>query len=157
MIFPQQKLINLKETYDEYARLGQSTAISGNYAFISAPKDTDDNNDATGSVYIFERNTSGTWIKLKRLIPTDMENNDYFGGSIAVSGNYLIVSTVYHGTGGAAYIYERNTSTGIWPDVETKKITASIPVAGKQFGCSVAIDGDYAIVGERQYSICVYF
>jgi hypothetical protein len=83
---------------------------------------------------------------------SNLEQSDYFGISVAISGNYAIVGAQYedgaaNGTNdcGAAYIFERNTSTGVWS--QTQILRASNLGASDEFGNSVAIDGNYAIVG----------
>ena len=89
-----------------------------------------------------------------------------FGNSVAISGNYAIVGAElgdhkaweYWYDEGAAYIFERN-SDGTWGKrfrgetyrTETKKLVTGDyigSVADWYFGHSVAISGNYAIVGE---------
>ena len=50
------------------------------------------------------------------------------------------------GGSGAAYIFERNMSTDTWTQVPTM-IKASPPGQFHQFGKSVAISGNYVVVG----------
>ena len=72
-----------------------------------------------------------------------------FGLSVAIRGDYAIVGAygVAGGVGtGAAYIFEKDPVTG-WPENETQKLTASDGQPDDRFGWSVAISGDYAIVG----------
>ncbi len=73
---------------------------------------------------------------------------DYFGYSVSISGDYAIVSAFREdlsGTtnAGSAYIFKRSGTT--W--TQQQKINASDAQADDQFGHSVSISGDYAIVG----------
>ena len=123
---------------------GYSVAISGNYAIVGANGDDNDNGTDSGSAYIFDV-TTGT--QLHKLIASDGAASDYFGYSVAISGNYAIVGAYADddngSSSGSAYIFDVTTGT------ELRKLTASDAVAGDQFGNSVAIDGHYAIVAAK--------
>ena len=67
-----------------------------------------------------------------------------FGNAVAISGTYAIAGSPGSSGKGAAYIYEYNAGDG-W--VLSQTLTASDSAAGDYFGWSVAIYGDYAIVG----------
>ena len=97
----------------------------------------------SGSAYIFNVQT-GT--QLHKLTASDAESPDFFGYSVAISGNYAIVGARdEHANGladsGSAYIFDVRTG------VQIKKITASDGAANDEFGNSVAISGNYVIVG----------
>ena len=134
---------------------GYSVAISGNYAIVGARYE-DDSAIITnsGAAYIFERTigTTGIWTQVQTVLKASTPGkDDSFGGSVAISGNYAIVGAEYEdtslGNSGAAYIFERNISTDTWVQVPTM-IKASPPQSGDQFGTSVAISGNYVVVGE---------
>ena len=124
-------------------QFGISVAISGNYAIVGAPYN-DDGSTNSGSAYIFNVST-GT--ELHKLVASDANQNDYFGYSVAISGNYAIVGAPYNNDGGtdsgSAYIF--NVSTG----TELHKLVAIDDAAYDHFGSNVAISGNYAIVGAR--------
>ncbi len=92
-----------------------------------------------------------TWTESLLRAP-DAQPDDWFGNSVAISGNYAIVGAPQEDGGagspaanaGAAYIFQRN-SNGTWSLKAT--LHASDIQASDQFGFSVAIDGDYAAVG----------
>src|SRR5437660_1398680 len=76
--------------------------------------------------------------------------NDEFGSSVALSGDTAIVGALVEDTtqtnSGAAYIFERNSGgADNWGLV--KMLKASTPGDNDQFGSSVGISGDTAIVG----------
>lgn len=81
-------------------------------------------------------------------VASDGEVGDEFGYSVAINGNYAIVGAPYdniaaNSNQGSAYIFFFN-GTG-W--VEQAKLVASGGAANDNFGFSVSISGDYAIVG----------
>lgn len=124
-----------------------------------------------GSAYIFDLNLAGTWVETQKIVgsqraddhfypegrpdPDDENLSDLFGGSVAISGNYIIVGAHNHdyglggvGTGflwnqGIAYVFER--SGGVWTEVE--KLQATIQKAWDRFGYAVDIDSTLAVVG----------
>jgi len=125
--------------------LGRSVAISGDLAVVGANGD-DDAGKYTGSAYIFKRD-GDSWTEQAKITASDCAADDHFGRNVAISGEYVVVGA--HGnddTGsasGSTYIFKRN-ETG-W--TEQDKITASDGAADDNFGISVAISGDLAVVG----------
>ena len=132
-------------------QFGNAVAISGDTAIVGAMGDDNPMGDA-GSAYIFDRNQGGTnnWGEVQKLSASDADNSDQFGQSVAISGDTVIVGTMFNddaGTStGSAYIFRQNEGgTNNWGEV--KKLTASDAVGGDQFGRSVSISGDKAIIG----------
>jgi hypothetical protein len=130
---------------DTYDGFGWSVAIDGDRAIVGAIGEAGPSNgeDNAGAAYVFERTGSG-WNQNedKILRASNVEADDFFGHSVAISGDRAIV-----GIWGkeAAYVFER-TSSG-WNQNEDKILWASNAGAGDFFGWSVAIDGDRPIVG----------
>jgi hypothetical protein len=146
---PVDRLIPEDHRWAQSVDFGYSVAATENYIIVGAPYDDSviflvGNN--SGSVYIFERNSDGDWEPEKiSLDASSRGTNDYFGYSVSISGNYAIVGAPGDDDQkGAAYIYERN-SAGDW--IPQPKITVVDGNAGDQFGYSVSISGNYAIVG----------
>lgn len=76
---------------------------------------------------------------------------DFFGSSVAVSGNYLIAGAPYDDVGtnvdqGSVCIYQFNGTNWVF----MQKITDPAGAADDQFGYSVSISGNFAIVGVPQ-------
>jgi hypothetical protein len=124
---------------------GWSVAISGDYALVGANCD-DDNGGESGSAYIFKRDGT-TWTEQAKITASDGAAGDYFGYSVAISGDYALVGAIYDDdpllNSGSAYIFKRDGT--VW--TEQAKINASDGTEGDFFGCSVAISGDYAVAG----------
>ena len=133
-------------TFDVF---GQSVSISGSHAIVGAPFEDPDGKSKAGAAYIFERGGTGMWAEVAKIVASDGAGSEEFGGSVAISGDYAIVGAMYEGESvvGAAYIFERD-GTGMWAEIT--KILASDKQYNDQFGSSVSISGDYAIVGARQ-------
>lgn len=87
------------------------------------------------------------WFQQDKLTASDAASGDQFGYSVSISGDYAIVGAIANddaGTSsGSAYIFVRSGSS--WS--QQAKLTASDAAAGDTFGWSVAIHGDYAVVG----------
>lgn len=145
-----------KEAGDNF---GQSVSISGNYIIVGSPYHSKDANggnviSGAGAAYIFERNASGTWTQVKKLVATDRSANDFFGHSVSISGNYAVVGSPYDdedaigsntiNDAGSAYFFVRNAN-GSW--VLTNKAVAHDRNGPAIFGFSVSINGDQAVVG----------
>jgi hypothetical protein len=130
-----------------YDRFGFSVAISGDYAMVGAHADEIGLNHNQGSAYIFVRSGS-SWTQQAKLTATDGAAYDSFGFSVAISGDYAMVGA-YAGdidannNQGSAYIFVRSGSS--W--TQQAKLTATDGAAHDSFGNSVAISGDYALVG----------
>ncbi len=132
-------------TSDDY--FGISVSISGDYAIVGAQGKDVGSNSYQGQVYIFYR--SGTsWTEQDIITASDGAAYDLFGCDVAISGNYAIVGAMSkdvgpHNSQGGAYIYHRVSTS--W--IEQQILTSSDGTAGDEFGCSVALSEDYAVVG----------
>ena len=127
---------------------GVSVSISIDTAIIGAHAD-DNNGSASGAAYIFSRDHGGAdnWGEVQKLTASDGTTDDYFGISAAISEDTAIVGANGDDDGrGAAYIFSRDQGgPENWGQV--KKLTASDGAEDDEFGQSVSISGDIAIVG----------
>ncbi len=128
-----------------YDYFGISVAISGDYAVVGAYGGADAGLNS-GSAYIFKRDGTA-WTEQAKITASDGAAYDCFGYSVAISGDYAVVGAWADADNGAAsgsaYIFKRDGTA--W--TEQAKITASDGAAYDRFGVSVAISGDYAVVG----------
>jgi hypothetical protein len=89
--------------------------------------------------------------EVQRLNASDAAADVWFGYSVAISGDTVVVGTPRddidgNSFQGSAYVFERNQGgTDNWGQV--KKLTASDGVAYDMFGTSVAIHADTVVVG----------
>lgn len=101
---------------------------------------------STGAVYIFHRSTSGVWSKIQKITASDASTGDYFGESVSISGDTLVVGAYGENSSrGAAYIFQQ-TDLG-W--VEQQKITSATRVIGALFGDRVSISNNTIVIGSK--------
>jgi hypothetical protein len=135
---------------------GYSIAISGEYAIVGAYQDGEDvtgknSKSRAGSAYIYKI-TNGIWTQQQKIVASDRAFGDNFGMKVAISGNYAVVGAPFEDedalggntASGAGSVYIFKQTNGIW--TQQQKIVASDRATSDGFG-SVAIDGDYIIVG----------
>jgi len=147
-------------TYDLVAKLtpadgrdgdgfGDSVAIDDGIIVVGARGDDDAGGNA-GAVYVFRTTDGGaTYDQVAKLTADDGAAHDYFGWSVAIDGNTIVVGAYFDGDGGwrsgAAYVF-RTTDGGATYD-QVAKLTAADAAEEDRFGNSVAIDGDTIVVG----------
>jgi len=139
-IWEQQAKLSASDA-DPNEAFGDAVAIDGDTAVVGVQAD-----DQTGAAYVFMR-SGGVWTEQARLTASDTAIEDWFGCAVDISGDTLLVgawgndhSSTYDP--GAAYVFVR--SGGVW--TEQAKLIASDPDLGDNFGYSVALDGDTALV-----------
>jgi hypothetical protein len=121
-------------------QFGFSVALDGNIALIGAPgKDT-----GIGAAYVFERR-GASWHQQARLAAGDGLPGDELGTAVALSGRSALVGagSPFNAHAGAAYIFGYRGES--WR--RQAKLTASDGAARDQFGLSVALNGNTALVG----------
>ena len=127
---------------------GYSVAIDGDTAVVGAWSQSNSNGTGAGAVYVFTRSVS-TWTQQAKLLASDAagtaQANDNFGISVAIDGDTIAVGAVGAESKGAAYIYTRSGTS--W--TEQAKLLPSDLLGSDNFGCSVSISGDTAVVGSK--------
>jgi len=83
---------------------GCSASISGDQVIVGAYRD-EDYGPYSGSAYIFEK-IGDTWTEVDKLTASDAEEQDWFGYSVAISGDQAIVGT----SAEAAYVFVEGAS-----------------------------------------------
>ena len=120
--------------------------LSGTIAVIGAWRDDIGTNLGQGSAYVFTRSQIGTWSQTQKLTVANGGNNDGFGVKVSIApitGSTIVIGAIFSNNQGAAYIFKRDGS--IW--TERQKLTANDAATGDNFGSSVAVSGETAIVG----------
>jgi hypothetical protein len=121
----------------------RAIAIDGNIAVVTAnPQQAtySAGPDMPSAAYVFERQSSGTWIQTAKL-SSGIEGNLY-GIDVAVDGNIIVIGAVF---GGVAYVYEK--VSGSW---QQTAVLGSQPNGGD--GYSVAIQNNLIAIGEGSSS-----
>jgi hypothetical protein len=124
-----------------------SVSVSGDTAVVGADHDDTPGGEGAGSAYVFARSGT-TWTQQQKLLATDGTASDSFGVSVSISGDTALVGAYLDdppsGTdAGSAYVFVRSGTT--W--TEQQKLLAPDGAAGDNFGNSVSVSGDTALLG----------
>lgn len=108
-----------------------------------------------GKAFTVSQAASGMSIEQFKVAAPDGVANDLLGTSVAVSGDTAIVGAPGDDVGantdqGSAYVFVRNAS-GTWS--QQAKLIAGGGAAGDEFGWSVALEGNTAVVGARSHDV----
>jgi len=134
-----------KLTASDGKPFGSSASISGNTAVIGASSD-DDLGDRAGAAYVF-RFDGTAWVEEAKLHASDGALLEFFGASVAISGDTIVVGAHFDNDlgveSGSAYVFRFDGTA--W--VEEAKLTASDGAAFDLFGTSVSVSRDTVVVG----------
>ena len=127
--------------------LGDAVALSGDTAVLGARFVDGVGKTYAGAAYVFVRSGT-TWTQQAKLVHPTPAAFDYFGTSVAVSGDTVLVGSPRTdssglGDSGAAYVFVRTGTT--WTK-QAELLAGDIRIQG-QFGSSVALDGNEAVIG----------
>ncbi len=131
------KLVAQDGAGGKHGYFGKSVSISGDLAIVGAYYDDQQGRDS-GSAYVFQQSDSG-WTQVAKLLAEDAGPDDYFGLSVAISGDTALVTSST-----SAYIFEDSGSG--WAQV-AKLLPDD---AEAVLGSSAAISDTTAIVGARR-------
>jgi hypothetical protein len=131
-------------------RLGASVAIDGDTIVAGAVFVDVNGNQSQGAAYVFTRQ-DGLWTESDKLFDPEGQLADLFGNAVALRGDTVLIgasSANIEGdpSRGAAYVYRRIGSAWVFE----QKLLASDGGNPDQFGWSVALHGDLALVGAWQ-------
>lgn len=153
IVSEQAKLTASDRNAQDY--FGFSVAVSGDTAVVGAPGADGPGVPGlpdVGAAYVYVRIAGGTtWTQQAKLTASDWTPSDYFGTSVAVGGDTVVVGApaaevLSECCVGAAYVFVK--PAGGWTNAtETAKLTASDWIQNSDFGRSVAVSGDTVLVG----------
>jgi hypothetical protein len=122
-------------------RFGISVALDGVRAVVGANLD-DESATNGGAAYVFERQTSGSWAQIVKLMGSEVEDSDLFGSAVCISADLVGVGTYqdddFGQSSGAVFVFERQAN-GVWS--ERAKISAPDATGGEEFGYDLRLDG----------------
>jgi hypothetical protein len=127
---------------------GKAVAVSGDYAIVGARQPSSTSLLAPGAAYIFVKSGTGWTQQAKLTATTAKDIVDEFGCAVAIDGDYVLVGANHDGGAwrGKAYIFHRNGSN--W--VQQTVLVPSDPVDYAEFGTSVALSAEWAIVASTE-------
>lgn len=128
---------------------GQSVSLSGNTALVGAMGHDLNLTVDAGSAYVFVSNND-QWNQQARLTATPFSAQDFFGRSVALSGDLAVVGADLADTPagadtGAAFVFKRSGAS--W--TQEARLTAGDGATGDAFGRSVALKGSIALATAR--------
>jgi len=123
---------------------GAAITVQGEEVFVGAPADDNTNGEDAGAVFVFRRD-GAQWPSTGTLLASDGGAGDRFGESVSVDGVDLLIGAPQEGpfATGAAYIFR-------WDGLDWNpeaKLVASVGSVDDGLGASVALEGDFALVG----------
>jgi hypothetical protein len=139
------------QTPQAQARFGTSVAIEAGTVVVGAPAENAGQAQA-GAAYVFEL-TINTWNQVARLLENSAgdHSQNRFGTAVAISGtdpavpDHIVVTTLSNpATARVGRIYSITRSGGTWSAFGPTLVAGT---ASEGFGCAVAMDGIWAVVG----------
>jgi len=137
----------------EWNFFGNSVSISGNYVAVGAYLEgTVGLFGGIGTTYIFKNDENDNFNQVAKLAPAPESATPYgfFGNSVSMDGNYTLIGAefadgnVKGDSVGVAYIFKNDGNDNF---SEIAKLIATDSQRHSQFGRSVDLDGDYAVIG----------
>ncbi len=118
---------------------GRAVAVGNGEVLVGEPE----NSTRPGTVYVY-RKSGPQWVEASHFTAEGARVGDGFGAALDLDGNRLIVGAFGENalTSSTAYIFERSSS-GDWHQVTKLPAPAEITA----FGMTVALSGDFAMVG----------
>lgn len=140
---------------------GISVDVDGNYAIVGAHTKCDSIGGQlvcyVGAAYIYERDSTG-WHPIQKLTASDQEEGMEFGNSVSISGNIAAVGAHTEDVGqsnstdlGAVYLFQRDTVSGQWSEVQ--KVVAGARYHSAEFGHVVDLHRGVLAVSSHQRSL----
>ena len=157
---PEQSKLTASDGADG-DEFGSAVAVDGGTAVVGAPEHNGTGTGgntitSSGAAYVFTRDTlSGEWSQPIKLTASDGEEDDWFGHSVAVHGDTIVIGAYKHdlnseSDAGAAYVFTK--PDGGWVATSTAaKLTDSDGKKNDWFGYSVAVHESTIVVGARGY------
>ena len=124
---------------------GIGLALDGDLAVVGA-LEASGSGPASGKAYAFEY-VAGQWVETQILLPGDSAPGDWFGVSVALSGDWLAVGARQDSTAaaqaGSAYVYRR--VAGVWEEFD--ELLPGTLGPDDRYGHGLALHGTTLAVG----------
>ena len=124
-----------------FDQFGTSVDVYGDLCVVGAPQHA-----TAGAAHVFERTGSG-WLERATLTPSDGQDGDHFGHSVAIDRDTILVGAPFDDepcfASGSAYVFLRST-TG-W--IQRAKLVPSDSSCNAWFGSSVSLSDEAAVIG----------
>lgn len=125
---------------------GFAVSADGDTVAVGSPYHGGGGQEDVGAVHVFVRAGTG-WRQQAILQASNRRPHDHFGWAVAICGDWILVGAPGYDAQaqnhGATYFFHRNG--GVWREAAFERGT----VEGGEFGFSVAIDQNEALIGAR--------
>jgi gliding motility-associated-like protein len=138
------------------AFFGYSISASDNVLAIGAYGDSKDAQggdplEGAGAVFLFTLNENGKWVQAQKIVPADRTASLFFGKSLAVTDDDLLVGASAQGTdpipfSGCVYYFSKG-SGNVWS--QAQKIIAPSPEQYKGFGRALQVFQRSAVISNE--------
>ncbi len=129
---------------DEFARAWSSVGVYAD-RIVAGAWLHDHGGADRGAAYVY-RYDGAAWVVEAELLASDGQAGDYFGSSVGMQADTIVVGAPGEANGaGAAYVFRFDGTN--W--IESQKLVAADGAAGASFGSNVALDVDRIIVAAR--------
>ncbi|MEL6844016.1 MAG: hypothetical protein AAFP02_12470, partial [Bacteroidota bacterium] len=140
---------------------GDAIAMSETQLFVGAPHrirlgTNADTLAQEGAVYVYEKDSTGTWIEKQQLRPLTLTQGDGFGQAISHDGQTLMIGAP---ESAEVHVFQQD-SAGFWQEVQILQVIDSATPQAESFGSSMEVNGGYALIGAPQidrYGACWMF
>ncbi|MFK7759319.1 MAG: GC-type dockerin domain-anchored protein [Phycisphaerales bacterium] len=127
---------------------GWSVSVDGSIAAVGAPDDDGAGVNA-GAVWVYQFDGAG-WVEQVKIAGMDTASGDFFGNSVSVSGERIVVGAPGDddngSRSGSVYVFEFDGSQ--WAEAE--KLTTLDGGSTDFFGAWVGVDGDRIVAGANR-------
>jgi hypothetical protein len=136
---------------------GKSIDLTSQGLIVSSLSSYDENGtnyiQRAGAVYLYEKIANGLFNYTQKIVASHRSNNSHFGYRVSLTSDYGIISVSSddldeqggNSVNDAGSVYFIKNYSGTWGI--TQKICAPFRSQDDYFGISVAMDGNYAVVG----------
>ena len=133
-----------EDSQTDHDRFGSAVAIGTNTIVISADAaEGDDGQILVGAVYVYQQDPvdADIWTLSTELVPDSVAALDYFGRSVVLQDNTLLVGA--SGNGGAVHVFERDNAE-VW---QATDVLTPQGFSDNQFGSTMAMDTTGIAIG----------
>ncbi len=133
---------------------GHSIDVSGDFLIAGAIFEDHDENglntiSAAGSAYIYKKGVDNTWSQVQKIVPSQRGNSHYFGTTVAIDGNFLIVysndrtdeNNLNNAAYGSVFIFKKDNGLNTWTEIQKLK------TENYTMYTDIDISGNYIAVG----------
>jgi len=127
-----------------YDNFGKDVAVQDDVAVIGSPYDDATGGTDSGSAYIYRRE-GPDWVYHQKIEPGDPEGGAYFGYSVEIIDDMIIVGAVSYENRGMAFVFRYDSYTDSW--LEEDQLRPVDNVGSDGFGSCISASGRYMAIG----------